>query len=207
MATYAKPTRVNELPLSSSSEKCDLWIVDLQERLLQALPNPHQSRTVESIRFLLEAKKQGLFGHVHCFLQNPAKLGPNPLLSQLENIPYSVTEKTHFSCLREEKIASCIKKNTSDGSSSNIILTGLEAHICILLTAEDLLYRGYNVIIPKEAVMSISPTDYEWALQELVAIGCRVSSLETILFAQVGSYTSQHFPWLFQALKAWKKAW
>lgn len=106
--------------------------------------------------------------------QSPEKLGETiPLLkAQLEGVP--LITKTSFSCLGEQ--GSNLLK------SSQWILTGIEAHICVLQTARDLIKKGAQVVVLNDAISSRSIFDFSSAIAELRDYGARISTTETVLF-------------------------
>lgn len=63
-----------------------------------------------------------------------------------------------------------------------IIVTGIEAHVCVLQTALDLLANGYQVHVPQDAVTSRKLANYQNALQRLQQAGVIVTNTESVLF-------------------------
>jgi len=63
-----------------------------------------------------------------------------------------------------------------------IVVTGIEAHVCVTQTSLDLIHAGFQVHVPHDAVCSRRPRDKEWALQRLAAAGAVVTSTESALF-------------------------
>jgi isochorismate hydrolase len=68
------------------------------------------------------------------------------------------------------------------GSRQQIIVTGIETHVCVLQTAIDLLNAGYEVHVPHDAVNSRRPADKEWALHRMAQAGATITSTESTLF-------------------------
>lgn len=63
-----------------------------------------------------------------------------------------------------------------------VILTGIHTHICILHTAWDAFYHGYNIIVVKDAVAAFSREDQEYALRYMEKIyGARVFSAKELI--------------------------
>ncbi|KAK4467731.1 hypothetical protein MN116_008664 [Schistosoma mekongi] len=75
----------------------------------------------------------------------------------------------------------------------SVVLFGIEAHICILQTALDLLSGNYNVLIVTDACSSRSAVDMRVALQRLTSAGVILSTTESLLFELVQTADSQHF--------------
>lgn len=149
-------------------------MVDVQEKLLPVIPD--REKLTQRIRQLLQAA--ALFEiPLHCSEQYPKGLGATvPELAEL--LPAS-KEKLRFSaaeCLGWETAV-----NTID-SRTRIVLTGIEAHICVQQTALDLLAAGYRVIIPVDAIASRNQLDWEIAIKRMENSGACITTTESILF-------------------------
>lgn len=157
-----------------SHQECQLVVVDVQEKLLPVIPD--REKLTQRIRQLLQAA--ALFEiPLHCSEQYPKGLGATvPELAEL--LPAS-KEKLRFSaaeCLGWETAA-----NTID-SRTRIVLTGIEAHICVQQTALDLLAAGYRVIIPVDAIASRNQLDWEIAIKRMENSGACITTTQSILF-------------------------
>jgi nicotinamidase-related amidase len=62
------------------------------------------------------------------------------------------------------------------------VVVGIEAHVCVLQTALDLVAAGFQVHVPHDAVSSRRPADKKWALDRMAAAGVVVTSTESALF-------------------------
>lgn len=98
-------------------------------------------------------------------------------------------EKVDFSCFGapgfEEMFNAAIAKN--------VVIAGVEAHICVLQTALDFIERGYNVTIIKNCCGSRNKEDFETAMDLLAAKGCTIMTWETFVYMQMGSSTHSAF--------------
>jgi len=111
--------------------------------------------------------------------QNPAKLGDTePSLEYLFPEETKIVSKTAFSALKENGFSELLREY----NRKQIILCGVEAHICVYQTAMDLVRRGFDVHFIKEA--SASRTEYEFisAIEQMRQAGITVTTLETVLF-------------------------
>jgi len=63
-----------------------------------------------------------------------------------------------------------------------VIVTGIEAHVCVLQTVIDLLDDGFEVHVPHDAVNSRRPSDKHWALHRMSSAGAVITSTESALF-------------------------
>ena len=69
-----------------------------------------------------------------------------------------------------------------ESARDQIIVAGMEAHVCVLQTALDLVAHGYRVTVPADAVGSRSERDYEIALRRMADCGVTIATTESILF-------------------------
>ena len=75
-----------------------------------------------------------------------------------------------------------LKKAVEDSGRNQIIVIGIEAHVCVLQTAIDLVSLGYEVHVPHDAVNSRRPADKDWALHRMAAAGAIITATESALF-------------------------
>ena len=73
------------------------------------------------------------------------------------------------------------------------MLTGMEAHICVLQTAHGLLSQGYNVWVAQDAVCSRAKQNWQAALRLLETAGANVAPTEAILFLLLGKAGTPEF--------------
>lgn len=164
--------------MTAQSEDSVLVIVDVQERLAAAMPNTVRTRMNEQINILLTAAA-ALSVPVIVTEQYPKGLGHTEA-DLKHNLPAStqVIEKTAFSCVKADGFINALEKS----NRKQIILTGMETHICILQTAIDLIKRDYEVHVVEDAVCSRSKMNQYNALQRLRVHGATISNVESALF-------------------------
>ena len=149
-----------------------LCVVDIQERLLPAIPAAQ--KVVAMAARLADAA--ALLGVRRVLTeQYPKGLGatPSDLASKL---PPAVT-KMAFSCCGCEAFTATIAADIE-----SVLLCGLETHVCIQQTALDLLARGLTVFIAVDAVGSRHTVDHEIALRRLESSGAILTTSEAALF-------------------------
>ena len=96
-----------------------------------------------------------------------------------------IFEKTRFSMITEE-VLSKLKEIGGGQERTDVIMTGLEGHICILQTTLDLLKRGYTVHLCVDAIDSQRTIDKEIAMQRLMQSGAVLTTTESVLFQLLG---------------------
>lgn len=152
-----------------------LVVVDVQERLARVMERRAQ---VESAISVLIRTAQLHDIPIVLTQQYTKGLGPTVevLARQLEGIEH--VEKVCFSCCGVEPFT-----RTLDGlSRRKVVLTGMEAHICVLQTGLDLLDMGYTVHLPWDAVCSRNDGNRDTALRFLERAGAIITSTETVAF-------------------------
>lgn len=154
-------------------DRAALLVIDVQERINAVMAD--QGHLVR-LEVLVEACRElGL--PVLASEQYPQGLGPTvPALAALlgETPPGKLT----FSCGRDEGLRRALERTGRD----QIVVTGIEAHVCVLQTALDLVNGGFEVHVPHDAVNSRRGADKEWALQRMAAAGAAITSTESALF-------------------------
>ena len=150
-----------------------LLVIDVQERINAVMADQGHLPRIE---VLVEACRS-LEVPVIASEQYPQGLGTTieSLAAALADPPVT---KLAFSCIRDEKsrwaVESCRRRQ--------IVVTGIETHVCVLQTVLDLLAAGYQVHVPHDAVASRRPADKEWALRRMEAAGAVITSTESALF-------------------------
>jgi nicotinamidase-related amidase len=160
-----------------------LVMVDFQGRLAEIVDRSELVRT-NAIRLVKGCQALGV--PILATAQVPEKLGP--ILPELEEAleNRSIIAKSSFSALREPDFQLALHKT----SRKQVILTGIEAHVCVLQTGIDLLEAGYQVHVLSDGVFSRTPDNHDLALKRLYECGATLSSLEIALFEMIR--TSKH---------------
>jgi len=154
---------------------CCLIVVDVQGKL--ALLMTDREALFKNLQILIQAAKILEIPILWC-QQAPEALGPTVpeiagLLTGIEPI-----DKASFSCCGQEQFNA-----TFDSiGRSQVLLCGIETHVCIYQTASDLLSRGLEVTVIGDAVSSRTERNRQIALTRLAAEGACISSTEMALF-------------------------
>jgi len=161
-------------PSLLSSGISRLLLVDLQEKLLPAM---HGGDEVVANCEKLIAGAQILNVPLSATEQYPKGLGPTiPQIA--EHIPQR-PDKLRFSC------AEALDWATADRTATarhQIVLAGIETHVCVLQTAFDLLANQFDVFVVADAVTSRKPQDYKFALKRMRDSGVQLVTTEMVLF-------------------------
>lgn len=161
-------------------------LIDIQERLVGMLNK--QEPVVKASSILLNAAN---IMNIPAILTEQYPQGLGKTVCELVTVDESNTiiEKTSFSAMSTsdfiEKIKSYGKKN--------IIIGGIETHICVYQTVLDLLKDGYNVVVVKDACASRSSDCFKTGIQLMKDAGAQISNVETVLFELLKTSKSPYF--------------
>ncbi|AKJ64984.1 hydrolase [Kiritimatiella glycovorans] len=161
-------------------------IVDVQEKLFDAMAG--RDELLRGLRILAQGSR-ALRVPLLYTEQLPDKLGPTvePLR---ELLPEPATaSKSAFSCWREPAFARAVRA----ADRPEILLAGIETHVCILQTARDLLDRGFAVHVVADAVSSRRTRDRDLALQAMRDEGARITCTEAALLEMLGDAQRPEF--------------
>lgn len=162
------------MPLTAQRETSQLVIVDVQEKLSSVMESVALAAVVKNCGILLQAAKLLEIPAI-CTEQYPKGLGATvPELAPYIGAP---VEKTCFSCFDSSTFRSKLR-----GDRPQIILSGMEAHICVLQTALQLQESGKQVFVVEDAVISRNPASKANALSRLRQAGVIVSNTESVVF-------------------------
>jgi nicotinamidase-related amidase len=128
--------------------------------------------------------------------QYPKGLGNTCKEVQLPENP-NIFEKVCFSCMQSDPVSDQLKlTNVKD-----IIVCGVEAHICVLKTTLDALKDGYNVHVVADAVSSRTPENRQLALERLRQSGAFITSTEMIMFMLLNEAGTDEFKAISKLIK------
>ena len=156
-------------------EKSFLMVIDVQEKIFSTMYE--QMETEKNINRMIEGAK-ALNLPIVWTEQHPKGLGPTIPTVRKSLDGFNSLEKITFSCLGDAAVSSEI----SSLKRSQAILCGIETHVCIYQTAEDLRELKYDVHVATDAVMSRKPSNYHLALEKLARQGAQLTSVEMALF-------------------------
>jgi nicotinamidase-related amidase len=129
--------------------------------------------------------------------QYPKGLGPTVTEIKDSLQPYAPIEKITFSCCGEKSFL-----DAASGTGKNqIILVGMETHVCVLQTCIDLLQAGHVVHVVSDAVCSRSFENYRTALEYMRDAGAVITCTETVLFQLLERAGSDEFRAISKRIK------
>ena len=156
-------------------QQCCLTVVDVQGKLAQLMHG--REALFKNIQILVQAAKILEIPILWC-QQCPDALGPTiPEIAQLL-ADIKPINKSAFSCCGAEQF----NVRLSELARNQILLCGIETHVCIYQTAIDLLLKGFNVHVIADAVSSRTLENKQIAMNRLAAEGVKISCTEMALF-------------------------
>ena len=156
-------------------QNCCLIVVDVQGKLAQLM---HEKDILfKNIEIFIQAAKILNIPILWC-QQCPQSLGPTTpqiaeLLTDIEPI-----NKASFSCC----VCDRFNAKLAELSRQQVLLCGIEAHVCIYQTAIDLLRKGFSVEVIADAVSSRTLENKQIAINKMSTEGAKISSTEMALF-------------------------
>ncbi len=164
-----------DLPARFDATRTALVVVDIQEKFRDLIHGMDQVVTGTSrlIRFC-----QLLDIPIVVTEHYPRGLGVTQ--SDIRRLfkPFNCIEKINFSCCGSDDFNEALQKLGRD----QIILCGIETHVCIYQTAFDLMHRGKQVAVAVDAVSSCSPSDREIGLKRMSEIGVQSMGVQMLMF-------------------------
>jgi|TARA_R110000851_G_scaffold179381_1_gene326443 nicotinamidase-related amidase len=159
-----------------TAEQSVLMIVDVQGKLAQVM---QQSAPLhQKLAILIQGAQ--LFDIPIIWLEQlPDKLGPtSEELSQLLSQTTQPIAKKHFSGWHCEEV----KQQLNSLKRHNVILAGIETHVCVYQTCQDLLANDYQVHLVADAMSSRGTDNKVLGVQMMLNDGAKLTNVESLLF-------------------------
>lgn len=181
-------------PKILNKNRTALLVIDVQEKILRVMRNSQQF--VENINKLINGFKI-LKLPIFYTEQYPKGLGPTTELI-LQNLrPDEAIQKLTFSCFGAENLFYIFREKKLD----QIVVCGIESHVCVMQTVLDLLANGFQVNVPIDAISSRKETDYNAAVMRFSNEGAIVTSTESVLFELLEECRSDEFKQISKLVK------
>ena len=164
--------------LLADSQNSILAIVDIQERLASAMDPAARATMAKNAGILLQAAAR-LSMPVVATEQYPKGLGSTVAeIGALLPADAPRIEKLRFSCACEAPFLDALQRS----GRNQVILAGMEAHVCVLQSALELHAAGRQVFVIADACCSRNPANHANAMHRLSAAGVTVSNTESVVF-------------------------
>jgi len=173
--------------------KTAILVIDVQERLIPVISN--KDEVISNVNILIKGSKI-LDIPLLVTEQYPKGLGPtcSEVILPAGELPI---EKICFSCYLSDPV----RQQLNDLEIKSVILAGVEAHICVLKTALDLLDHDYKVHIVADAVGSRKAENRLVALERMRQSGAFITSTEMVLFQLLDQAGTEEFKQISQLIR------
>lgn len=175
-------------------ENCIGLVIDIQEKLFPVM--------TENEALLANCKKlvEGLqILNIPVGITQQYTKGLGATIGEISSLfaPFSYIEKKSFSCLDEPLFANYLAKS----GKTNVLICGIESHVCVLQTAIDLKENGYEPVVVADCISSRHLFEKQIALQRFNQEGIRISTVESILFELTRSADAVEFKSISKLVK------
>jgi len=178
-----------------NSQDSLLLVIDIQEKLFKVMEENIQGILKKNTEILMKTAKEF---NIPVIITEQYRKGLGTTIPELANICSCPNlEKTFFNCMKDETIA----KELKAAGKKNILIAGIESHICVLQTTLSLLNDGYNVIVACDAVASRRKSDWQAAMKVLEKAGAVIYPTETIAFMILEKSGTEQFKRLSSLFK------
>ena len=175
--------------MTLTRERTTLVVCDVQERLFHAMDADHREEVMRNIK-VLAASARRLRVPILVTEQYPKGLG-HTLQELLDALGPGVEPlpKVTFSCCA----VGAFRARLQATGARHVVLTGIEAHVCVLMSALDLIALGYTVHVAADAVTSRTQANWRLAMDQLRQAGAVVTATESVLFQLLGEADTEEF--------------
>lgn len=163
-----------------------LLVVDVQAKLAPAIFEA-EAAVANNVRLLAGAAQLGIPRYIS--EQYVRGLGPSVAAIREAAGDARFFEKLHFSCTGEPGVLDMLRAT----GRRQIILTGMETHVCVLQTAFGLVAAGFSVFLVADAASSRTPENRALAIERMRAGGVRVVTTEMVLFEWLNKAGTDEF--------------
>ncbi|OYT27029.1 MAG: hydrolase [Candidatus Altiarchaeales archaeon ex4484_96] len=181
-------------------KKAVLLVVDLQDKLIDSISCAHQIET--NTKALIQCAH--ILG-VPVIVSEQNKLGSTlPEIKKMlkEKKLYNPIIKDYFSCMREPEFNRIFKTY----KRQQVILCGIEAHICVLQSALDLMKNNINVYLAADALSSHNKSDKDTAVKRMMEEGAKIASTEMIIYELLKKAGTDDFRAILSHVKQRRKS-
>ena len=177
-----------------TKEDTAVAVIDVQEKLVVAMDEDvYEDMLSNTVKLVKGARVLGL--PVIATQQYTRGLGAT--VKELAEDIEGHVEKVTFSCCGEPSFNEQLKAK----GIKNIVIAGMETHVCVLQTVLDLLDAGYNVHVAADAVCSRSEFNWQIALDMMEKAGAVITCAESVLFMLLGQAGTPEFKEISKLVK------
>lgn len=161
-------------PIILNRTQTALLVIDIQARIINVMRK--QDKLIKNVLKLIKGAKV-LNIPIYHTEQYPKGLGHTVEEIKNELIGEAI-QKLTFSCIGAENLFDELMNK----GIKQVIVCGIESHVCVQQTVLDLLANNFQVNLPVNAVSSRYKIDYQTALSRMEKCGAEITTVESILF-------------------------
>jgi len=183
-------------------KKSLLLVVDVQEKLAPAIFEG-EAAVRNNVRLLTGARQLG----IPSFISEQYVRGLGSSVGEIRHAATVETagatvdakffEKIHFSCAAEAGVLDMLRAS----GRQQVLLTGMEAHVCVLQTALGLLEAGFDLFLIADATSSRTPANRDAAIERLRHCGVHIVTTEMVLFEWLHQAGTEEFRAMLPLIK------
>lgn len=185
------------MSLLCNAQTSQLVVIDIQERLASAMPEKAISRVMDNTAVLLQAANLLDVAVIRSEQYSKGLGKTRSEISQYLESKAACIEKTCFACTGSSDFTNRLSKLRRP----QIILTGIESHVCILQTALELHEQGFQVYVVEDAVCSRNKHRHKNAIARMRQAGVIVTNTESVVFEWLRDAQHEHFKTIAKLIK------
>jgi len=187
-------TSKNTAPDRLTLDRSVLVVVDIQERFRDLIHGMDQ--VLDGTSNLIKFSQQL---DIPILVTEHYSRGLGVTVNEIRNLfkPLKPLEKIHFSCAGDQGF----KRALAGTGRDQIILCGIEAHVCIYQTAADLIREGKQVAVAVDAVSSCSAANRQIGLNRMSEIGVQSMGVQMLMFEMLHKAGTSEFKAVSRLLK------
>eukprot|EP01114_Cavostelium_apophysatum_P023845 TRINITY_DN9113_c0_g1_i1.p1 TRINITY_DN9113_c0_g1~~TRINITY_DN9113_c0_g1_i1.p1 ORF type:complete len:201 (-),score=30.68 TRINITY_DN9113_c0_g1_i1:29-631(-) len=159
-----------------------LFVCDVQERFRNVIN--HMPAVIQTSKFMIKSAQE-LQIPIVVTEQNPRALGKT--VDELESIMTGNPKVQKFSKMKFSMVIPEVSEMLKKEKIKSILLVGIEAHVCVFQTAQDLVEEGYDVHIIADGVSSQRSSDRKIAFERMKQFGAFITTSESAVFQMLRS--------------------
>jgi len=180
--------------MMSDCNKAVLLIIDVQQKLFPVMSHS------DDLKIALTKLTKGIKTlEIPILLTEQYPEGLGPTIPELRDLIPDVNAilKRSFSCCQSDDFISALQRL----KRKQVIVCGIEAHICVWQTCMDLIMNGYDVFLVADAISSRNTFDKELTLRVLEKEGVHLRSVEMLLFELLQTSLHEKFKTISRIIK------
>ena len=187
-------SKINRNNIILKKEISALLVIDIQERIIGVMQN--ENALLENCRKLIKGIK---ILNIPIFYteQYPKGLGSTVEVLRNELTDSSYFEKSTFSCFGAADLFEQLKQK----NITQLIVAGIESHVCVQQTVLDLLSNGFQVNVVADAISSRKLSDYDCALERMSKHNAEITTTESVLFELLETSGTDEFKAVSKLIK------